>query len=416
MTSVQQNNLRSFWQDGMWAATSEAFAVSFIPLFALAFGASASQIGMLAAVGNLFGAMALFPGARLLERVGKRLPIVLWSVGTMYRGTLLLLAIIPFFVHSGSVAIPFILAVIAMRAFGLNLADPSMTSLAADLVPPYMRGRYFSLRNFLMGIATLTVTPLAGWMISRSAAATGNPLSGFQLSFLLAFATGMLASLAYSRIKEPPFRQSSDGAAVAPQSLRQILLGSRALTAFVISAFVWNLAVQITAPYFNVYLVRELGGNAASVGITASTSALAALFGQIFFGRLTDRKGFVWVYLASGFAITILPALWTFYTAIWHVAINNLFGGFLWAGFSLATFNLLLLLTPDAHRPRAAALYQTAVFTSAVIGPLIGGLLVDNVGYPAIFMGSSIGRFTAMTLFAILGARAAFAHERSTVT
>ena len=413
MTNVQQNNLRTFWHDGMWASTSEAFTVSYIPLFALAYGASAGQIGLLTAIASLFGAIALFPGARLLERVGKRLPIVLWSVGTMYRGTLLLLALLPFVVHSRAVAIPLIISVGALRAFGLNLADPSMTSLAADLVPPYMRGRYFSLRNFLMGAATLVITPLAGVLISRTAAVTGAPLVGFQIAYLLAFATGMMATLAYSRIEEPLFRQPSDVAPAAPQSVKEILRGSRALRAFVICAFVWNMSVQIAAPYFNVYLVTELGGSAASVGLVGAASALAALFGQIFFGRLTDRKGSVWIFLATGFSITVLPMAWTFYTTVWQVGINNLFGGFLWAGYTLATFNLLLMLTPDAQRPRAAALYQTAVFTSAVIGPLIGGYLADNVSFPLIFMVSGLGRLVAMGLFVALGARVAFAHERS---
>ena len=416
MTFVQQNNLRTFWHDGIWASTSEAFALSFIPLFALAFGASASQIGILSAIGNLAGAVALFPGARLLERVGKRLPIVLWSVGTMYRGPLLLLAILPVLLHDGAVAIPIIVAIMALRAFGLNLADPSITSLAADLVPPFMRGRYFSLRNFLMGVATLLITPLAGWIISASAAATGRALSGYQIAFTLAFITGMLATRAYARIVEPPFRDPAAAAAPKAQSIGQIMRGSRALAAFVVSAFVWNMSLQIAGPYFNVYLVTHLGGTAASVGMVASASALAGLFGQIFFGRLTDRKGSVWIFLVTGFSITLMPVLWNFYTAPWQVGINNLFAGFVWAGFTLANFNMLLLLTPDDQRPRAAALYQTAVFTSAVIGPLIGGYLADNVGYSLVFTASGVGRLLAMLIFAVMGARVAFAHERKTIT
>lgn len=86
------------------------------------------------------------------------------------------------------------------------------------------------------------------------------------------------------------------------------------------------------------------------------------------------------------------------------VGVNNLVAGFLWAGFTLANFNMLLLLTPDDQRHRAAALYQTAVFTSAVIGPLIGGYLADNVGYSMVFTASGVGRLLAMLIFAIMGA------------
>ena len=43
----------------------------------------------------------------------------------------------------------------------------------------------------------------------------------------------------------------------------------------------------------------------------------------------------------------------------------------------MANFNILLVLTPDDQRPRAVALFQTAVFTSAVVGPILGGYLAD---------------------------------------
>jgi hypothetical protein len=59
--------------------------------------------------------------------------------------------------------------------------------------------------------------------------------------------------------------------------------------------------------------------------------------------------------------------MWVFYTDPWQVGINNLFGGFLWAGFNLANFNLLLQVTPSVGRARAVALYQTGVFASAFL-------------------------------------------------
>ena len=61
LTIRQTRNLRLFWLDGIFAAASEAFYLAFIPLFALAYGATNQQVGWITAVGNLAGAMALFP-------------------------------------------------------------------------------------------------------------------------------------------------------------------------------------------------------------------------------------------------------------------------------------------------------------------------------------------------------------------
>jgi len=94
-----------------------------------------------------------------------------------------------------------------------------------------------------------------------------------------------------------------------------------------------------------------------------------------------------------------------FITADWQVSFINTFGGFLWAGYNLANFNLLLTLTPDEQRPRAVALYQTAVFSSAVIGPILGGTLADSVSYQFIFGLSAAGRLLGMVLFTLFTVR-----------
>jgi MFS family permease len=64
--------LRYLWLQGLFNAISDNFYLSFMPLFALAYGASAGQIGWLTAIANLLGVLALFPGARAIEYVGQR--------------------------------------------------------------------------------------------------------------------------------------------------------------------------------------------------------------------------------------------------------------------------------------------------------------------------------------------------------
>jgi MFS family permease len=410
ITREQVHNLRVFWLDGIFAAGSDGLVLTYIPLFALAYGATAGQIGWITALANLAGAIALFPGAKLLEIVGKRKPIIVWGSAFLYRLPLLLMALIPLVIVQPTAALVTILILTSIRGFGVNLGNPSWTSLTADIVPEYMRGRYFSIRNFLMGIATLLTPPLAGWIIATLSSEALSPYLGYQVVFALGFAVGLVASYYFSRIHEPPFlaRRTADKRS---RRLWVVARNSPGLLGFIISAFVWNMALHTAGPYFNVYLVREMGADPAVVGVAAASSALAALVGQLFYGRLADRRGMVWVFLASGFPIATLPLLWLIYSAPWQVVVGNLLGGFLWAGFNLANFNLLLKLTPDDERPRTAALYQTAVFVSAVIGPLLGGYMVDALSYNAIFVASGAGRFTAMWLFVWLAMKSASATE-----
>ncbi len=198
--------LRYFWLDGLFATISENFYAGFVSLFALAYGASSGQVGWLASVGNLLGAVALFPGARMVERTGKRVPIVVWTGGGIGRIALLALASFPFLIKRPDLAIPLIIGLNGLRAFMGNFGNPAWTAIVADLVPGFMRGRYFANRNIAMGVAALVVAPLAGWMINAVNGWQGMPFVGYQLVFFLAFASGMVATASFGRIPELPSR------------------------------------------------------------------------------------------------------------------------------------------------------------------------------------------------------------------
>jgi len=194
--------------------------------------------------------------------------------------------------------------------------------------------------------------------------------------------------------------------------LRRAVVTSAGFLGLVASAFIWNLALQIAAPFFNVYLVRELGATTLIVGIAVGATNLSALGGQFLFGRLLDRKGAFWVQTVTGLLIPGLPLVWMIITSPWHVILINLCGGFLWAGYNLANFNLLLKLSPEQQRPRAVALYQTAVFSSAVVGPILGGYLADAVSFKLIFGLSGAGRLVGMLVFLWFTARLAARRDR----
>jgi MFS family permease len=68
--------MRMFWWDGFFAWGSEAIVVQYLPLYALAYGATAAQIGLLSAFVSLAAAVAFFPAARLAETWGHRKLIV----------------------------------------------------------------------------------------------------------------------------------------------------------------------------------------------------------------------------------------------------------------------------------------------------------------------------------------------------
>jgi predicted MFS family arabinose efflux permease len=136
------------------------------------------------------------------------------------------------------------------------------------------------------------------------------------------------------------------------------------------------------------------------VGITGVVSTVSGLLVQRRLGRLADHWGAHRLQLISGLLIPILPFAWVFTSAPWHVIPINIVGGVLWGAYGLASFNLLLELTPQEGRARYSAIYQIIVTVALAAGAAVGGWMVTKWGYTAIFITSAIGRLIAALLFA----------------
>jgi MFS family permease len=147
-------------------------------------------------------------------------------------------------------------------------------------------------------------------------------------------------------------------------------------------------------------MVENLKASATMVGIAAVTTSVSGLLVQRRLGKLADRWGAHRLQLISGLLIPILPFAWVFTRAPWQVIPINLLSGVLWGAYGLGSFNLLLELTPQEGRARYSAMYQLFVTLALAAGAMVGGWMVTQWGYTAIFVTSAIGRLLAALLFA----------------
>ena len=244
---------RLLWWDGLVSNFSESFVLNFTGPFALALGATTGQIGWLSALVNLASALALFPGARLVERTGQRKRIVVWTGGGVARLLLLVIALVPVFIQ-GTAAIYAFIALVALRAFFSQLGFPAWSAMLADLVPAGIRGRYFASRNIGLAVAALIAAPLAGWLADQ----LGLP-RGYQVSFFLAGLIGFGATAIFARIPDHPLPPVSQATTEKPEGIRSILRTHPRFAGFTAVAFLWNLSLMVAGPFFSVYLVRDLG-------------------------------------------------------------------------------------------------------------------------------------------------------------
>ena len=385
--------MQLFWLDGLLISASSSLVGSYLTLYALEFGATSSQIGLMSTIVSLASTIALLPGAQLAERwLGPKRMVLVFSRGA---GQLVwaMFGALPFFL-AGQPAVYGVLFLRAMRSFAVSASSSAWTALAGQIVPRQIRGKFFAARNIAKQSAALLIVPAAGWLIDYA----GFP-TGYQICFGLATCVGALAFWAYSRI---PVHPTGDN----PQTHKgqeggrswSTLSAKRNFWAYSITAAMWAFSMQLAAPFFSVYMVEELGATAGIVGTMSAVASLTALPGHVLFGRWLDRRGPKWTRKVSGLLIPFLAWGWLLVRGPWGTLPIYAGSGFLMAGYGLSHFNMLLTVTPPIRKTRHVAIHQTVVQSVAALAPLLSGLLVGRIGFLPVFVLSGCGRMLSTLL------------------
>ena len=392
-----QRNLRWFLMDGVVAASLDGVMGAFFSLFLLALGATNAQIGQMASLAGLSGTAALLPGAWLAERSGKRKLIFMLCGGGFARFTILLTALTPL-LFAAPTAVLFIIAM-KILADGLgNFSGPAWTSLAGDIVPLAWRGRFFGARTLLMSVSAMAATFLAGRLITQF----GGSVKGYQIALVLGSLAGAISTWMYAHIKEPPSPASKPSQRQASISATlQSIAADRSFRNYLAFLGVWSLAVGIGGPYFVLYLVQGLKAAPGDVALFSIAGALAGLPAVRLFGHLSDRWGNRKIQLITGFLLPIWPFAWIIARQPVHGIWINIPAGFLWAGFTLVTFNYMLTLAPSEKMARYAAICQFTGAIASATGTFIGSLIVARWGFIPIFVLTGFGRFASILFFSL---------------
>jgi MFS family permease len=363
----------SVW-DGVFAGlfanlTGGVFLVG----YALTLKASEVQIGLLSAFPLLANISQPF-STYLIERVGRRRPLALLG-GGFARGIWLVLLVAPLFLSSPPTLIAFSILIVGLSQAGTAVNNLAWLSWMADLVPEEIRGRYFGLRNMALGIAALAATLIGGYTLDLwQVAAPGKELVALQGLFLTGVLFGLVSLTIQTRIPEPPFTEG-DGSRPFHKRLR-LPFQEPNFRRLLLFAMVWNFGV-----YFAVYMLKELKLSYTVVTIYVVLSSFADLASARAWGRFADRetnKPVLW--LASFFA-ALIPAGWllTDPSTIILLGLLHMQGGFFWAGIRLCTNNLLLKISPSAHRSIFLSTFNLVSGLTAVISPILGGLAAQHL-------------------------------------
>ena len=368
-----RRSLRLSQQEAVASAAMTATGDNFFNAFAIHLQASATQMGALTAIPQLFGAwmqlLSIWIGARLSR---KNLVVTVAALQALVVATIGWIA-----TQNLNQPSLWLIVLASVYSAALNLIQPHWRAWMGSLVPPRRRGAFFAVRTRLTMVSSLLIFIAGGGMLTQCAQ-RGKPELGFALLFAFAALGRACSSTLLWKMHDPEPRSHDPSHRVLRESISQLLSalrepGFRHYT-FFLSGMMG--AVAISAPFFAVHMLNGLGFTYLEYSLNAAASIVTQFLLLGFWGRFSDRYGNRVVIILTGCILPCLPLLWLVSPNFYYLLLVQVASGAAWSGFTLSTANFLYDLRPHRTGFATYAAVQASITAGVVfVGGLAGGFL-----------------------------------------
>ncbi|MEO0100889.1 MAG: MFS transporter [candidate division WOR-3 bacterium] len=383
----RKESLKNSFLDGLFASLNLGFSQNYLVPFALFLGASSFQIGLLSSLPQFAGSLAQIASPDIVERLKRRVKFIANAV-FLQAFLWLLIALLPIFPMEKITL--YIILLTINTSFGAA-ATPAWQSLMSDTVEKERYGEYFAWRGRVLGFISLLANFTAGFLLFLFSA---NKILGFFLIFFISGLTRGISGYFINRMYDIPLR-------VLPERRFSYFAFIKRLpesnfvkfTLFVSGMY---FAAFIAAPFFSVYMLRDLKFAYSTYTLITTSSTLASLLALPFWGKYADRYGNARILKASSFLISLIPLLWLLSPNPIYLILLNAFAGYAWSGFNLCTVNFIFDAASPEVRTRCLGYFNFTNGVTIFLGGLIGGFLATRL--PPFFSRSPL-----LTLFLLSG-------------
>ena len=403
-----RQSLRASTLDGTFSSVFENVVRGvLISNFLLGLGAGAVEVGMLTSIPML--AHLLQPvGAYLSEKTTSRHRYCLWIYGASRLLWLLPAAGIFAFSHGQLDARQLSLITLVVLALSNaldSIGSASWVSWMAVLVPASIRGRYFSFRRSLAGLAALLTIPAGGWIVSQW---MGGEVEGYGVALIVAVIIGLVSlGFQFQMQDVNPQQEAAAHEAIAQKSETPAktkgLLGDRNFLTLLLFLSIWTFGLNLSAPYFNFYLLDKLELDVQWVTLYSSAVYGAYFLTIVLWGRFADRVGNRPVLLINCLLTAALPFVWictdNTLLSVWLILpLLHFTKGSTLAAVELCLSNIQMELAPKARQSGYFAIAAAVMGITGALGTTAGGYIAELPGFglPALFILSAVVRLLSL--------------------
>ncbi|PHM07488.1 MFS transporter [Nostoc sp. 'Peltigera malacea cyanobiont' DB3992] len=257
---------------------------------------------------------------------------------------------------------------------------------SAVLVPQRLRGRYFGFRNSILGLTNLIGVPLLGLAVS---AWPGGTLQGYGIVLVIGIVLGLISVGCQFWMTDinPQLLKVGDSDTSQPQTqgIDFSFLKDANFLKFVLYLSIWCFAVNISAPFFNLYMLDNLDIDISVVTIYHGLGTGANMLMLLLWGKLADRIGNRPLLLLVGVLVAVTPLLWLLVGSdqisfwIW-LPLLHILAGATWAAIDLCTNNLMMGIAPLRYQSSYFAIAGAIAGITGAMGITVGSFLASLPG------------------------------------
>ena len=156
------------------------------------------------------------------------------------------------------------------------------------------------------------------------------------------------------------------------------------------SQFIVTAAMSLIMPFLPMYLQHDMGMTDPDevhrwTGWIFGANFLTAFLMAPVWGRLADRTGRKMMLIRSGVGMAVVTGLMGLATSPGQLLALRLLNGTI-SGFIPAAVALVSTNTPKEHAGYSLGFLQSGAVAGSILGPLLGGLLAEWVGFRHVFL------------------------------
>jgi len=357
-------------RDGACQAITQGSGEQYLSAFALLLGASPFQLSVLSALPQLIGTGAQLASVKLLRWFPDRKALIRAGTAGQAMSWLPILLLPLLFPSSG----PWLLICGTALYFACTqFTTPTWNSFIADHLNEHERGTYFARRAAIIASLSFVALCVAGWLLTLWQDRAFSWI-GFAMIFTLAAGARWTSAVLLAKVEDVHSTPHSESSG----SFRRFMAGtSRSFRRFLLFSGAMHVAVLIAAPFFVLYMLRDIHlaywvyGTWLAAGILGQVITVGA------WGRFGDRFGNKALLTVTGFMVPFLPMMYLAGTNLVFLLFVNFCGGVTWGGLALGLQNYVFDAVRPEDRAKAVATCSTINAIGWCLGAFLGSWLVN---------------------------------------